>query len=403
MSANAFFLRPLVGRCLLLISLLWGWPAGAVNTPASDALAQLRLGEQYASGNAGQADHRKAVEWFRMSAEQGNAEAQFKLAWMLEKGMGARKDEVEALIWYQKAAVQGHDIAANNLGGLYADGRGVQVNPQIAFQWYERAAQLGLGHGHYNVAIAYRDGFGVAQDLRLARTHFQIAQNAGVAEATAKIADLDRRLAHAETASLVPCQETPQKYLRHMFGALLHSLDVGCMRIMTEREQTFTAGMSQYFVEQCSQPTDLQKRGRLIRFLTASGVVAATGRQFSNPNLTEMMKDQTESATLYAMGTEAAQEIGCNSISERLARHIVAYLEQSALGEPDKPGYVQGCVARYSGQYSRSQCECLASIGRSVFPDIHSQAFSSASIEAIIAGNPMLGFQIMLQCGIVDY
>lgn len=402
MFGIAYSLRSLCVRLLLALPLCAGTIVAANVLPA-DAQAQLSLGERYALGEGVPVDPVRAVQWFRLSAEQGNAEAQFKLAWMLEKGMGTLKSEGEALFWYQRAAAQGHSIAANNLGGMYEDGRGTQADPREAFRWYYEAAERGLGHGHYNLALAYRDGLGVPQDLELARKHFQVARRQGVAEAAAKLADVERRLAHTASGPIEPCGDTPQRYLSYMFGELLYSLDAGCMRTMTGREQTFTAGMSQYFVNRCGHPADARKRSRLLGFLTSSGLVATGGRQYSNPNVMAAVGDQLDNATLFTMGTEAAAEIGCNEISERLAANIVAYLDQTASGRPGEPSYVDGCVAHYAGRYGRAQCECLANIGRGVFPDIHSQRFTPASIKSILGGNPLLGFQIMLQCGVVEY
>lgn len=285
-----------------------------------------------------------------LAADQGNAEAQFKLAWMLEKGKGVLKSEEEAAIWYERAALQGHGIAANNLGGMYADGRGVPSDP-----------------------------------------------------AAAQLSALENRSARAAISAMSLCGEAPPRYMAHMFGELLYSLDAGCMRVMTEREQVFTAGMSKYFLEQCAHPTDVSKRNRLISFVAASSVVAVTGSRYADPDIIVSTRSQVENSTLYTLGSAAAEEIGCNEISERLASNIVAYLDETALGRPDGPNYVDGCVARYTGQYDRSQCECLAHVGRTVFPDIHSQAFAPSSIKAIIDRGPLLGFQIAFMCGIVEY
>jgi len=396
------FRTPLL-RGFLLVLTLGGVQMALAGPTPTDPVEQLQLADQYASGRPSSTDKMEAVRLFRLAAEQGNAEAQFKLAWSLEKGTGVLKSEEEAAIWYERAALQGHGIAANNLGGMYADGRGVQSDPAAAFEWYRRAAELGSGHGHYNMGVGYRDGFGVPQDFDLARRHFELAKSLGVAEAAAQLSALENRSARAAMNAMRTCAQTPPRYLAHMFGELLYSLDVGCMRIMTEREQVFTAGMSKYFLEQCAHPKDLSKRNRLINFVAASSVVAVTGSRYADPNIIVSTRSQVENSTLYTLGSAAAEEIGCNEISERLATNIVAYLDETALGTPDGPNYVDGCVARYAGQYDRSQCECLAHVGRAVFPDIHSQAFSPSSIKAIIDGGPLLGFQIAFMCGIVEY
>ncbi len=49
----------------------------------------------------------KAVEWWRKSAVQGDADAQYKLGMYYESGIGVEKDMSEALNWYNKSANQG--------------------------------------------------------------------------------------------------------------------------------------------------------------------------------------------------------------------------------------------------------------------------------------------------------
>src|SRR5690606_12291108 len=160
---------------------------------------------------------------------------------MLEKGKGVLKSEEEAAIWYERAALQGHGIAANNLGGMYADGRGVPSDP-----------------------------------------------------AAAQLSALENRSARAAISAMSLCGEAPPRYMAHMFGELLYSLDAGCMRVMTERQQVFTAGMSKYFLEQCAHPTDVSKRIRLISFVAASSVVAVTGSRYADPDIIVSTRSQVE-------------------------------------------------------------------------------------------------------------
>ena len=56
------------------------------------------------------------MEWYRKSAEQGNADAQNNLGCMYQNGLGVEQDDAKAMEWYQKAAEQGHTAAQSNLG-----------------------------------------------------------------------------------------------------------------------------------------------------------------------------------------------------------------------------------------------------------------------------------------------
>ena len=78
----------------------------------------------------------KAVRWYRLAAEQGNAEAQSKLGAMYYLGDGVPEDDAEAVRWFQMAAEQGHAEAQTILGLMYAKGEGVPEDDAEAVRWY---------------------------------------------------------------------------------------------------------------------------------------------------------------------------------------------------------------------------------------------------------------------------
>jgi|GEM_PF-6764473 len=49
----------------------------------------------------------RAVELFKLAAEQGNPEAQYHLGLMLEHGIGGRQDRIEAQKYFQIAEAHG--------------------------------------------------------------------------------------------------------------------------------------------------------------------------------------------------------------------------------------------------------------------------------------------------------
>ena len=68
-----------------------------------DTEAQGRLGAIYAysQGVGVPQDDAEAVRWFRLAADQGQADAQFLLGAMYANGEGVPKDEAEAARWYR--------------------------------------------------------------------------------------------------------------------------------------------------------------------------------------------------------------------------------------------------------------------------------------------------------------
>ena len=78
--------------------------------------AQVCLGEMYEEGKGVRRNYRRAVEWYRKAAEQGDAAGQYELGWMYREGMGVDKDCQEAVKWYRKSAEQGYVRALCSLG-----------------------------------------------------------------------------------------------------------------------------------------------------------------------------------------------------------------------------------------------------------------------------------------------
>jgi TPR repeat protein len=65
-----------------------------------------------------------------------------KVGSLYEAGRGVRKDYAQAVNWYRKSADRGDASAMKQLGKLYESGQGVPKNPAEAREWYARAAKL---------------------------------------------------------------------------------------------------------------------------------------------------------------------------------------------------------------------------------------------------------------------
>lgn len=57
-----------------------------------DAAAQYNLGLAYHKGLGVPQDYEEAVKWYRLAAEQGNADAQLSLGFMYDEGLGVPWD-----------------------------------------------------------------------------------------------------------------------------------------------------------------------------------------------------------------------------------------------------------------------------------------------------------------------
>lgn len=115
----------------------------------------------------------EAVEYFRKSAAQGNADGQFGLGTMLAAGQGVAKNPAEARKWITLAAEQGHKIAINELALAYISG-GLDIPDEArqspeALRWIRTAADNGYLTAMDKMAAAYRTGeLGLAVDVKTA-------------------------------------------------------------------------------------------------------------------------------------------------------------------------------------------------------------------------------------------
>lgn len=104
------------------------------------------------------AENEAALEYFRKSAEQGNAEGQYGLSVMYSSGDGVAKDNAEARKWLQKAAEQGSSKAINAMALYYIEGAGATEQDADALAWIKRAANINDIPSILALAAAYREG-----------------------------------------------------------------------------------------------------------------------------------------------------------------------------------------------------------------------------------------------------
>ena len=62
-----------------------------------------------------QTDKEEAARYYKMAADEGNANAMFIYACMLENGDGIAPNEAEASIYYKKAADNGNEEAIQKM------------------------------------------------------------------------------------------------------------------------------------------------------------------------------------------------------------------------------------------------------------------------------------------------
>ena len=67
----------------------------------------------YANGEGVPEDDAEAVKWYRLAADQGDANAQFNLGVIYNNGEGVPRNYVTAYVWFNIAAASGQEVAIN--------------------------------------------------------------------------------------------------------------------------------------------------------------------------------------------------------------------------------------------------------------------------------------------------
>ncbi len=140
-----------------------------------DMKAQAMLGIEHSKAG----NHKEAVKWLRLAADQGEVSGQYELSLHYGNGEGVEKDDKEAFQWCLKAAEQGFKFAQNSIGVCYAQGIGVSKDPSLAAKWFQKAALQGLDTAQLKLGLLHAEGNGVALDYVQAFKWISLAAEQG--------------------------------------------------------------------------------------------------------------------------------------------------------------------------------------------------------------------------------
>ena len=124
---------------------------------------------------------------------------------MYDYGRGVPQDTAEAAKWYRLAANQGDANAQYNLGATYENGRGVPQDYAEAVKWYRLAADQGLALAQYRLGVMYGTGQGVPQDYVQAHKWLNLAAARFAASET------EKRDVAAKSRDLMASEMTPSQ------------------------------------------------------------------------------------------------------------------------------------------------------------------------------------------------
>lgn len=126
--------------------------------------AQYMIGREYRIGDCRKIDYRNAAKWFKMAADNGEAQAASAYAEILFDGKLGSPDRKAAVTYIQMAALAGDDAALVDIAEVYDAGIGVTKNPLRAREYYEAAAEKGNLQAIGVLENAYQTGFRTKRD-----------------------------------------------------------------------------------------------------------------------------------------------------------------------------------------------------------------------------------------------
>jgi len=134
------------------------------NAELGDASYQNQLGNLYKLGEDIEKDYVRAVNWYELSAAQGNHNAMYNLGLMYQNGFGVKQNYDAAFSWLNKSATSGFDLAQKKLGEIFSGNPKVKGNEYRALKWFKMSAKQGNSDVQSLLCLMYRNGWGTKQN-----------------------------------------------------------------------------------------------------------------------------------------------------------------------------------------------------------------------------------------------
>ena len=154
--------------------------------------AQIKLGAMYQFGFIVPEDDKKAAQWYRLAAEQGDSSAQFIVGLISANGQGIIKDGKEAMRWCRLAVEKRVEMAE-----VYSLAK--ESVPQ-ALKILTRDAEKGIDEAQNNLGYMYEFGTGVPQDYVLAHMWYNLSGLQGNETAIGRLNILERKMSPRQLA-----------------------------------------------------------------------------------------------------------------------------------------------------------------------------------------------------------
>lgn len=164
----------------------------AANLGSSDAQADLGFSYLYGLQEAGiSQDAASAIPWLRKASDQNNDRAAFNLGFCYECGVGVPKDEEKALHYYYIAANAGNAQGQYEVAMAYLLGKnGFQVDVNEAKKYLDAAIEQEEPRAYKLQGDMYYYGIGIDEDNEKAAEWYKKSSDAGNLDASASLANM---------------------------------------------------------------------------------------------------------------------------------------------------------------------------------------------------------------------
>jgi len=361
--------------------------------------AATQLGVLYEGGYGVVANPARAVRYYRQGVDETDLEAHYRLGRMLYYGKGVDEDREAAFKLFEAAAERQHASAAYFAGFMLARGQGVTRNAGKAVRILEPVAEAGSTAAQAELGRLVYHGEGVTADRARGRALLEKAAEAGDENAAAYLAAIDKPKPtpdlngeNRQQDGAPPKRDGPMEDLQ--------ALVRGEPFRLTPENVPFMAGVASALAETCDAPRDLGDRWELASFAMTASVGSILGGKYSDPDLGQALGDAGKRLLLQGMGAAAGRKIPCGTAAEAAAAGILAAIRSNAKGSG---GGLSAFVRSCAPAFDQRRCTCLANTARVTMPDIHRMSYDRSIIKRVIEGNPFIGLQIALTCGITEY
>ena len=149
-----------------------------------DTNALMTLGYMYLYGvNGVEVNYKKAYEYYKLAAENGDSVAINNLGSLYYSGTGVRRDVFQAAQLFAQASDLGNMDSTLNLAVIYLSEKGQLGNTKEAVNLLKKAAEKNNPVGKYMLGYLYLKGIGIPKNARKAIENIRFAAEQNYDEA----------------------------------------------------------------------------------------------------------------------------------------------------------------------------------------------------------------------------